>query len=97
MKHATSYETTKFLLRYSADNGTPQLIKQALQGGENFDIHLETSRFLGCYRTTPNTATPGNCTPAMAHLNRELRTTLDLIRPEVAARFNENVRQNEAF
>uniref|UniRef100_A0AC34FDC2 Uncharacterized protein n=1 Tax=Panagrolaimus sp. ES5 TaxID=591445 RepID=A0AC34FDC2_9BILA len=71
--------------------------KQALRAGESFDIELETSKFLARYRTTPNTATPGNVTPAMAHLNRELRTILDLYRPEVAAHFNENVRQNEAF
>uniref|UniRef100_A0A914Y7X3 RNA-directed DNA polymerase n=1 Tax=Panagrolaimus superbus TaxID=310955 RepID=A0A914Y7X3_9BILA len=147
MKHATAHETTKFLLRYIADNGTPHLVvsdngsqftsaefqsfckangikhmtspvyfpqsngqaekmvnvykrfikKKALQNPDCFDIDIATSQFLLSYRTTPNTATPGHCTPAKAHLNRELRTILDQIRPEIAAQFNENTKQNDAF
>jgi hypothetical protein len=72
--------------------------KKALESGNNpFDIHLATSQFLCCYRTTPNTATPGNCTPAKAHLGRELRTILDQIRPEVVDILSENVSQNDSF
>uniref|UniRef100_A0A914QXN5 RNA-directed DNA polymerase n=1 Tax=Panagrolaimus davidi TaxID=227884 RepID=A0A914QXN5_9BILA len=147
MKHATAYETVKFLLQYCADNGTPQLVvtdngsqftsivfqdfckasginhitspvyhpqsngqaekivqvyknfikKKALADPENFDLDVATTQFLFSYRTTPNTATPGHCTPAMAHMNRELRSILDQIRPEIASQFNENVRQNELF
>jgi hypothetical protein len=148
MKNATAYATLKFLLRYAADNGMPQLLvsdngtqftskqfqqfckengikhrtspvyhpqsngqaekmvqvyknfikKKSLEAGNNvFDIDLATSQFLLCYRTTPNTATPGNCTPAKAHLGRELRTILDQIRPEVIDALSENVTQNDSF
>uniref|UniRef100_A0A914Z676 Integrase catalytic domain-containing protein n=1 Tax=Panagrolaimus superbus TaxID=310955 RepID=A0A914Z676_9BILA len=71
--------------------------KKALQDVNGFDITVATSQFLLSYRTTPNTATPGRCTPAKAHLGRELRTILDQIRPQIAAEFNENVKQNESF
>uniref|UniRef100_A0AC34GW48 Integrase catalytic domain-containing protein n=1 Tax=Panagrolaimus sp. ES5 TaxID=591445 RepID=A0AC34GW48_9BILA len=147
MKQATARETTKFLLRYCADNGTPHLLvsdngsqfksaefqnfckvngikhttspiyhpqsngqaekmvnvykrfikKKALKDVDCFDIHVATSQFLFSYRTTPNTATPGHCTPAKAHLGRELRSILDQMRPQIAADFNENVKQNESF
>uniref|UniRef100_A0A914Q1Q4 RNA-directed DNA polymerase n=1 Tax=Panagrolaimus davidi TaxID=227884 RepID=A0A914Q1Q4_9BILA len=71
--------------------------KKAHKADGNFDLDLATSQFLHCYRTTPNTATPGHCTPAKAHLDRELRTKLDLIRPEIAAVLNENAKQNDCF
>ena len=41
------------------------------------------SEFLIAYRAMPNNATPGNCTPAFAHLGREIRTSFDLLRPQV--------------
>uniref|UniRef100_A0AC34FMV4 Uncharacterized protein n=1 Tax=Panagrolaimus sp. ES5 TaxID=591445 RepID=A0AC34FMV4_9BILA len=70
---------------------------KALQAVDCFDMNLATSQFLWSYRTTANPATPGNCTTAKAHLGRQLRTILNLIRPEIATQFDENVKQNESF
>lgn len=38
--------------------------------------------FLLAYRSTPNPATPNQCSPAEAFLNRAFRTSLDALRPQ---------------
>uniref|UniRef100_A0AC34EZC1 Integrase catalytic domain-containing protein n=1 Tax=Panagrolaimus sp. ES5 TaxID=591445 RepID=A0AC34EZC1_9BILA len=57
--------------------------KCATRHGPNMDLEACIHAFLLAYRTTPSTATPGGVTPAMAHVGRELRTNLDLLRPQV--------------
>uniref|UniRef100_A0AC35GTQ6 Uncharacterized protein n=1 Tax=Panagrolaimus sp. PS1159 TaxID=55785 RepID=A0AC35GTQ6_9BILA len=56
--------------------------KRILTFGPNLKLNDCINDFLLGYRSTPSTATPGKVTPAMAHLGRDLRTSLDLLRPQ---------------
>ena len=60
-----------------------QTFKQAMKSATNDKITLpeKLDRFLLRYRTTPHSVTQE--TPAKLHLNRELRTKWDLLRPKL--------------
>uniref|UniRef100_A0A914Z321 Integrase catalytic domain-containing protein n=1 Tax=Panagrolaimus superbus TaxID=310955 RepID=A0A914Z321_9BILA len=55
--------------------------KNILRLGPNLNLNNCINEFLLGYRSTPSTATPGNISPAMAHLGREIRNSLDLMKP----------------
>uniref|UniRef100_A0A914ZA88 RNA-directed DNA polymerase n=1 Tax=Panagrolaimus superbus TaxID=310955 RepID=A0A914ZA88_9BILA len=57
--------------------------KRAIIDGPNLDLVECINEFLLCYRSTPSTATPGNVTPSIAHHGHELRTTMELLRPQL--------------
>ena len=60
------------------------------------DIQTKLSRFLLCYRNTPNSTT--GLTPTELFLKRRTHTRLDLLRPNVAERVSQsqaNAKQNK--
>uniref|UniRef100_A0A914Y6S4 Integrase catalytic domain-containing protein n=1 Tax=Panagrolaimus superbus TaxID=310955 RepID=A0A914Y6S4_9BILA len=57
--------------------------KNILRLGPNLNLKDCINAFLLGNRSTPSTATPGNVSPAMAHLGREIRTPLDLLKPQL--------------
>ena len=66
-----------------------QTFKNSLkaQKMEKGDVQTKLSRFLLCYRNTPNSTT--GLTPAELFLKRKVRTRLDLLRPNVAERVSQ--------
>ena len=64
--------------------GAVQILKNSLKKSEPGDIDKQLTRLLFHYRTTPH-ATSG-ISPAELLMGRPLRTHLDLLRPNIAAR-----------
>lgn len=61
-----------------------QTLKNALRKANSKDIEATLARFLFHYRTTPHSTT--GLTPAEMLMGRTLRTHLDLIKPDIAAK-----------
>uniref|UniRef100_A0A914Y739 RNA-directed DNA polymerase n=1 Tax=Panagrolaimus superbus TaxID=310955 RepID=A0A914Y739_9BILA len=71
--------------------------KTIVLNGENVDPEDCIATFLQAYHTTPSKATPGECTPAFAHLGRELRTSMDMIRPQLLQSFGPDEKMEQQF
>jgi hypothetical protein len=57
--------------------------KNILRFGPNMNMEDCMNEFLLGYRSTPSTATPENVSPAVAHIGRDLRNSLDLLKPQL--------------
>lgn len=57
--------------------------KAALVHGPTMKLQDCIDSFLICYRSTPSAATPGCVSPAKAHIGREIRTNIDMLRPNI--------------
>uniref|UniRef100_A0A914QPJ1 RNA-directed DNA polymerase n=1 Tax=Panagrolaimus davidi TaxID=227884 RepID=A0A914QPJ1_9BILA len=71
--------------------------KTAAEHGELADLKELIDQFLLNNRTTPSTATPGHTSPAFAHIGRELRTTLDLLRPYSLQTSGPDIKMEQQF
>lgn len=69
-------------------------LKQSLRAMQNYagNIRQKVSTFLMQYRKAPNMTTMSS--PAMLFLNRDIRTRIDLVFPDLVGRVQEKVRKN---
>ncbi|XP_062558023.1 uncharacterized protein K02A2.6-like [Armigeres subalbatus] len=70
-------------------------LKKITAGGESLSEAINT--FLLCYRSTPNRSAPEGKSPAELLLGRNLRTSLDLLRPPTAYHKIENNKQDSQY
>uniref|UniRef100_A0A914Z7V6 RNA-directed DNA polymerase n=1 Tax=Panagrolaimus superbus TaxID=310955 RepID=A0A914Z7V6_9BILA len=71
--------------------------KNILYLGPNMSLEDCINAFLLGNRSTPSAATPGNVPPALVHLGRDLRTTLDLLRPQIVQHSGSDLVMEEQF
>uniref|UniRef100_A0A914Y7G8 RNA-directed DNA polymerase n=1 Tax=Panagrolaimus superbus TaxID=310955 RepID=A0A914Y7G8_9BILA len=71
--------------------------KSLVIDGETLNLGNCVATFLQAYHSTPSKATPGECTPALAHLGRELRTSMDMIRPRIVENLGPDLKMEEQF
>uniref|UniRef100_A0AC34FS61 Integrase catalytic domain-containing protein n=1 Tax=Panagrolaimus sp. ES5 TaxID=591445 RepID=A0AC34FS61_9BILA len=65
--------------------------------GETLNVANCVTTFLQAYHSTPSKATPGECTPAFAHLGREIRTSMDMILPQIIGNLGPDHLMEEQF